>query len=475
MNTINNYMNVNASNNFLYVNCLNSATISLPAIKLEVFMEKFMKKYFNVISIYDINETNIIGYDLVIISATCFSSTITKMSHHFLFSKYAILKKIKNIVVLLHDLHDYSFTFAYNKKIIRKNINPNIYGKFIPVLSMTRSKKILEKFFENHNIKSLISIYDCPEYNYFFDNFRTIKNFFQINHGYPNHIFAPISCSKKYDVLFYGDNNQYIYPLRCRLASLLKNNNIRSRFVNTKEYIQEYQLATLINESWICIACVSNYSYFVRKYLEISACNSIVVGDINSQGYNIIGSNMIFIDKTMTNQDILDKVNFYLINKEIIAGLSFNKLNYIQQENYESYAEKLNIISNSIINNQNCQYNFTKKYSNVEYHKIIHNKILMDISFDNNSKKITSNNYLDKGLYLLKIVSSNIDNFCVIDDNNKKLTRRETYIFDDLDKDTYYISFVLDDKSKISIPMDYINNEYELYNICVSNNSQIHK
>ncbi|XWV24948.1 hypothetical protein QJ856_gp0833 [Tupanvirus deep ocean] len=455
----------NPPKKMLYVNCLNIMTIDWPAIKLETFMEKHIKKNFDIVSIFDIGKMDLSVYELVIINATCLTSVITKMSDNLLFNKLCLLKNIKNIVILLHDLHDYSFSFAYNSKIIRKNRNSSIYGKKIPVLSVTLSKKIFKRFLENFNIKSLISIYDCPEFDYFNGYLTNIKNFYLINHGYSKDIFKPCSRSKKYDVLFYGCNNSVVYPLRTRLANLFRKSNIRFRTIDARENIYEKDLEEIINESWMCIACVSNYSYFVRKYLEISACNSIVIGDINNQGYRIIGTNMVFVDRKMSDQEILNKVNFYLTNKEIISALSFNKLKYIEKEDYESHAEKLANICESIINNNNNQYIFKKNTANPEYHKIMHDKKLIDIKFNIECKDVLSNISLNKGLYVFKITSRQINNFYVCDSDKKQLTRKETYVYDDDNKNTHYVSFYVDNETKISIPNTYVNNQFELYNI----------
>lgn len=434
-----------SSNKKLYINCANNVTINIPAIKLEVFMKMYLDKYFDIVSILDIKSINLSKYNLVIINATCFATSITNIPDSIVFEQIGLLKGIKNIVLLTHDLHDYSLQFAYNM------INNEVYNPYTPVLYENFSKRSIKEFTIRFNITNIISIYDCPEFTYFSKFLTNISNFYLINHGYPNHIFKPISCEKKYDVLFYGATNSVIYILRCRIANLIRQiaplNNIRFRFITEIEKIREEQLATIINKSWLCIACVSVFSYLVRKYLEISACNSVVVGDTNSQGQQIIGNNMVFINKTMSDKEIIDKITYYLTNKEILAALSFNKLSTVQTENYSTYADKLNIISNIIIANTPCQYNL-KNYTNiVANYAITHTKIKVNLILDN--KQIS--NLIQAGLYVMIYNTSITPRLNIYTVNGELLTKLDTWISDTVCPNKIYVPFKLTVPAKLKL------------------------
>lgn len=440
-----------STNKKLYVNCVNDTTVQWPAIKLEVFMKTYIEKYFDVVSIFNIESTDLSKYELVIINATCFVTLITRVPDSVIFKQMDLLKSIKHVVLLTHDLHDYSFRFAYNPK---KNTSKcKGYNPYVPVLYENFSKRSIKQFTIRYNITKIISIYDCPEFTYFSKFLTNVSNFYLINHGYPTHIFKPIACEKKYDVLFYGSNKMRFYPLRCRIVNLLKQinmtkpNGFRLRFITEKEKIREDQLAKIINESWLCISCVSIFSYLVRKYLEISACNSVIVGDTNPQGLQIFGNNMVFIDKTMTDDEIIDRITHYLTNKEILAALSFNKLSGVQAESYSTYADKLNTIGNTVVTNTQCQYNLKNYTNNVVNYATTHTKIKVNLTFENIDNNMMLSNLIEPGLYVIiyntNIIDAAQSQFDIYTPSNLLLTKPDTWISDIACPTQMYVSFKL--------------------------------
>jgi hypothetical protein len=426
----------------LYINCMNKKTLKIYDIKLEAYMKKYIYKYFDIVSIFDIDNVNLSSYKLVLVNATCFKYNITGISKEELFKKMDKIKNIENVVIFLHDIHDYSFNFDPEiiPEIYLQNVNGiNIYA---PVLNENDAKILYDNFFQKFNISHLISLYDCPEYDFFVKRFSTIKKFYLTNHGYPNDIFRPISCCKEYDVLFYGKNFLPAYPLRYKLSQVFLRSGLRFKFVKYKRQ-SEKNLCDLINRSWMCISCVSNFSYFVRKYLEISACNSIVIGDINKQGFDIIGSNMVFINNQMKKKQILDKAKFYLTNKEILTALSFNKLDQVENQNYDCQIDKIGKICHSIINNDFCEYIYDSYQPlNNDVHEIMHRKILIDTEFIQNDNNLYLNFKISNGLYVLvcsELLSTT--NIIVFDENNNKISRRETFVSDITEQNIFYVPF----------------------------------
>lgn len=456
---------ISKKNKMLYINCLNKKTLKFYDIKLEAYMYGYMLKYFDIVSIYDIDNINLKMYNLVLINATCFKYNITEIDKHILFDKLNKIKNITNIVVFLHDLHDYSF-----------NIEPDIVPEvqsidgveiYAPILQDNNAKKFYDDFFQKYNINHLISLYDCPEYEYFVKRFTTIKKFFLVNHGYPNNIFKPISCHKEYDVLFYGKKFFPAYPLRHKLFNIFLKSGLRFKVVKYRRH-SENILCDLINKSWMCISCVSNFSYFVRKYLEISACNALILGNINQQGYDIIGSNMIYVNNEMTKKNILKKTKFYIDNKEIIAALSFNKLNQIEQQKYEFQTEKIGKICDTIVNDLPCEYSYNS-YKNLDnnVHKMTHEKLLVNIDFIINENNLCTISKITQGLYVFVCdLPLNHDNlFNVYDDNNNLLSRRDTYVSDVINPDVSYIPFKINSESFIRINGITDVSKIKLYNI----------
>ena len=440
----------------LYINCLNSRTIDLKAIKLDFFMKEHLIKYFDMVCIYDIETIDLLKYDLVLINALTFSYNSSRIKEKEAFAKLNLLGTIKNVGFLMHDLHDYSLRFENKKAVLqRKKID---YQK--PVLRETKAKILHCNIFKASNAKFLISIYDCPEYDYFVKYFTNINNFYTINHGYPKDIFKPMNTPKCYDILFYGRFLPGVYPFRCQLSDICSKSKFRFRFVNACEKIKEESLCELINKSWLCIACVSNFSYFVRKYLEISACNSLVLGDINEQGYSIIGSNMVYVNNKMDSKKILEKIEYYLSNKEIISALSYNKLQKIENENYEFFAKKLYNICTNFQENTESGYMYKNyaKYININKNK--HNKKLIDnITFENIDGNTYSTTQLENGLYVFISKS----NFSIYDAADNIITRSDTHFVDSTEPDIIYVPFRLDSKTKIKLVGDFDLLNLQLY------------
>lgn len=428
--------------NKLYIHCYNSGTANIDAVKLELSICQYLKIKFDTISIYDIDihlrKKFKKNYNLVLINATAISYAVTKIELNKLVKKLKFLSNCQNVVLLTHDLHDHSFI----KSEWCFNLN----------LDMNDKKKLIKILFEKLNIKHFISIYDCPELNFWTKSLFTTNNFYLINHGYPNNIFYPSSTIKRYDILFYGASLDVIYPFRSRLLNIIRNNPFfRLRIIDKSEKIKEHKLSKLINESWLVIACVSIFSYFVRKYVEISACNSVVVGDINSQGHSIIDNNIVLLNNNMLDNEIINKINHYLQNKEILSALSFNKHEKLINESYDHFCKKINIITDSILNNEDCCYKFIEKESFSIDYNTIHTSTPLSIVFVNNNNIWTSLDDFDIGLYVIKIKNDNAKLFDIFDIKNNKLTNCNTYITDINSTDIYWISFKITSITKIII------------------------
>ena len=403
--------------------------------KLDRYMKPYIQSFCDIIDIYH-DTIDPKKYQLALVNTVILYYIFNKSEYQ----KLDFLKGIKHVVFVMHDLHDYSFNKNYTRCSYRMK---NRVLSLSPILHDNLAKKSYHDIFIRYNVKYLISIYDCPEFEFFKTYFKKINKFYLINHGYPTDIFYPIPCTKIYDLLYYGADYSPIYPCRIRLAKLFQNKNYRFRYIDYSEKICEKKLAELINKSWLCIACVSNFSYFVRKYLEISACNSVVLGDINHQGYQILGTNMVYVDNDMTDQQIENKVKYYIDNKEILAGLSFNKLQNVQKENYQKIIESKKAICSSIINHTQCKYTYSGPKNIVIDKNLRHTKESLAINFSNKVSK----QKLDPGLYVLVHNSKgNID----IHDMYTLVSDPRTYIKDGLTKKTY-VAFQLKFSSVIKI------------------------
>lgn len=452
-------------NNKLYVNYTNTNLQNKKhASKLEVTIVSYFKKDFDIVSILDIDKIDLAKYDVVIVNSLCLSPTHTHLHPNIINQKSVHLKKIKNVIVLLHDLHDYSMGYTGMKTITKMDKGKKI--RYLgPILEDTPAKKMYQQLFDKIGAKYLISLCDCPEYSFFKNYLKNINIFYLVNHGFSNQIFKPITCTKKYDVLFYGSFLESVYPFRNRIYNICRKMKIKLKRIDSSAKINEKKLCSLINQSWLCISCVSNFSYFVRKYLEISACNSLVVGNINNQGYHIIGNNMVLVNDTLSDAQIRNKIKYYLQNKEIISALSYNKLNRIALETYTYFSKKIAGIATNVINNQTIEinnkpieindkpitsneqtivinnprrvisnqtsvYEYNKNYEPFVFNNIIHNKKLLKIKFKasniNGKKVLVCDNIFNIGLYVLVFSTNKYNLISISDKNGKELVRKDT-------------------------------------------------
>lgn len=337
-------------------------------LKINENMKPYLSKFCDIGNIKDLEIIDIKKYNLVIIDSISLTLSNININLTELYAKLKYLKKSKNNALLLYDLHDYSLHGGNfkNFKIYNRYHEENT-TKIKPNLTNNSAKEYYMNFFSEYNIKYLISVYDCPEFDYFHDNFRNIKKFFIINNSFCPKTFKPLSKNKIYDILIFGCTNKYVYPLRKRIHNICIDMNLKIKEIkytqfnnsdnNNDNNNSQKELCKYINQSWLCISCVSNFSYFVRKYFEISACNSLVIGDTNDQGKKL-GINVLEINMNMTDNEIKSKISHYLNNKHLITDMIKKNHMVINNYTYEQTVNKIEDICNSILLKMYSQYEY---------------------------------------------------------------------------------------------------------------------
>ena len=484
------FQETSISNNlYLFVTLLDdNLKRSNPVMLNSYYMEKVLDPYFDIIDIRNLDKVKYFNYKLIFIDGIALNTRTNKLDKNNLF---LLLSKIKNIpkVLLAHDIHDYSFDFDMNcqpeKHLIKRDLKPNY--------EFNKLKKNFLEFLRINKIEYLISICDCPEYDLMVKYYsKQIKKFYLLTHHIPQEIFYYKKIEKKWDILIYGwTNSDIVYPFRTRLKKILSNSNFRINIIErtgdiTKMPI-ENELADIINQSWITITCISNFSYLVRKYFEIAACGSIPCGNINKQGKYIFKNNMIELDENMSDYEILRIITYYLENPELLINMSNNIKNIAISYNYNMFMKKLLEIKDNIINNIDSELtynNIKKEYdlidNNLEIYEIInttkllkwipnqnsiinyheHDKIFtVQINQDKSTPGIKINQLLKPGQFIISFnfISSclNCSIFCFTK-NNKQITINEhnecdlySGYFNILIEDTY-ILYILITNPKIS-------------------------
>jgi len=447
-----------SNNLYLFVTLLdNNLKRSNPVMLNSYYMEKVLDPYFDIIDIRNLDKVKFFNYKLIFIDGIALNTRTNKLNKTNLFS---LLSKIKNIpkVLLAHDIHDYSFDFDMNcqpeKHLIKRDLKPNY--------EFNKLKENFLEFLRINKIEYLISICDCPEYDLMVKYYsKQIKKFYLLTHHIPQEIFYYKKLEKKWDILIYGwTNSDIVYPFRTRLKKILSNTNFRINIIErtgdiTKMPI-ENDLADIINQSWISITCISNFSYLVRKYFEIAACGSIPCGNINKQGKYIFKNNIIELDENMSDYEIIRIITYYLENPELLINMSNNIKNIAISYNYNMFMKKLLEIKDNIINNIDTELtynNIKKEYdlidNNLEIYEIInttkllkwipnqnsiinyheHDKIFtVQINQDKSTPGIKINQLIKPGQYIISFIfNSSILNcsiFCFTK-NNKQITINE--------------------------------------------------
>jgi hypothetical protein len=274
------------------------------------------------------------------------------LATHFL-SKNNFIKILNNlklsgkkIIFHLHDLHENTFNRCYTpiKKIEKKVINKNsskdksIYPTNIPghgVTSLCEQLSIA-------NCQYIISYSENVELRNILNSYSNIKKNVVIPFHVETKIFKDYKMPKIYDVLLIGSTIKKSYNFRNRLYYLLKNNKkIRVKIIRNIEY--NSSLSKIINSSWLTIATYSNFHYLVRKYFEISASKSVILGNMTRMGKEIWKDNYIHIDREMSNTQIINTIKTALQNKKKLKEISNTMYSIMHTEyNYKRLCEKYN-------------------------------------------------------------------------------------------------------------------------------------
>jgi hypothetical protein len=127
--------------------------------------------------------------------------------------------------------------------------------------------------------------------------------------------------NKKYDILLFGSYSPKSYPLRYRLFMLfmkLKNeNHFKIKHLN---FVNQSLLSTYISDSWLTISTCGFCDYFVEKYFEISACKSVIFGNMPDQGKKYYTENdYIHISSDYSDEKIINIFENY--DKKLIENI----------------------------------------------------------------------------------------------------------------------------------------------------------
>ena len=244
--------------------------------------------------------------------------------------------EISHRIIILEDMHHYTF----------RGDNKNYYDKGIENMC-----KYLDKYYN-----FVIYHYESPELEVIKNNCNNIKKWYLLPHHINTKIYKKYTEKKEYDILFYGSVDKKNYPLRYKIKNALLKSDLNYIILKKPEKWNEInenclnKLSEKINKSYITISDDAWCEYAVCKYFEIGASNSVIAGSQPKPINTIFGDNMIKLDLSMTEDEIIQTLKNALLNKEELLEKS-NKMYNIIHSNYDlnSYNNKIeNIVNDSL-------------------------------------------------------------------------------------------------------------------------------
>ena len=118
--------------------------------------------------------------------------------------------------------------------------------------------------------------------------------------------------------------------------------------IDSSKIVNE-DLAKLINQSYLTIACSSIADVLLHNHLEIPASKSVILGSYPSDYKKLFAGNIVEVNEFMSDDMILSIIDSYLQNKKQLAEMSNKIYNKIRNEhNLDKALEDFNYIIKSI-------------------------------------------------------------------------------------------------------------------------------
>ena len=183
--------------------------------------------------------------------------------------------------------------------------------------------------------------------------------FVYIPHCAEKSVFKDWDYEKEYDLMIGGATfsksllGQH-YPLRDRMVKILqKMSNLGYRIyqhphpgyehtdAHTDKYLSDFSKA--INKAKICITCSGAPKSRFGKYIEIPMSGTAIAGDIPNlsvSDYKEFQIFMIEINMNDTDEEIIDKLTYYLTNEKELKEITQNGLDWSKNYTQQYYARR---------------------------------------------------------------------------------------------------------------------------------------
>ena len=265
---------------------------------------------------------------------------------------------ISKYYTIKHDFYKKKIKNLESKDEIEKKIMPfmNIPNKYLIIQDFNcphdykNGLLSLVEYLEKHKINNLITPYFKNNgIKFIKSKIKNIKIFY-LPHHINSDFFKNYNLEKEYDIFLFGNISPKFYPFRNRIFKLLTKNKDKFNFkfidgIRTyfkfNEKVSNSNLSKMINKSWITICTSSKYNLILGKYIETAMSNSVICGNIPTDGLSTFKNNIIEINDKMTDNQILEIIQSYLVNKKKLEKLSTNCCKKMESYKLKDYSNKL--------------------------------------------------------------------------------------------------------------------------------------
>lgn len=219
----------------------------------------------------------------------------------------------------------------------------------------------------NEIIESNADIVVCHHENDYFEYIKYQKQgypwipehikFLSVSHCAEKTIFKSYNIDKRFDVLLVGaisvvnSIGTKHYPLRERMTTLLYKmpRKYKCGILPHPQYDKNnawdnktlIDFAKTINSAKICVTCSGIPKSRFGKYIEIPACGTAMAADIPNEDKAEFKKFIIEIDMDMSDDEIINKLCYYLDNDNERKYIIDKGLNYAANNTQKLYAERL--------------------------------------------------------------------------------------------------------------------------------------
>jgi hypothetical protein len=187
---------------------------------------------------------------------------------------------------------------------------------------------------------------DVPKYAHLPDDVRLTH----IPHCVETSVFRDYGEEKIYDVLLGGRLTRRRYPLRRRLAKILRRRELRRYRIHVREHPgydiddvdqQVVDFARELNRAKLVVSCSSIDRYAFAKYVEVPACRSLHVADAPVDPEGFLRDTMVEIDPRDSSRKIAAVLERWINDDEMRerrTDAAFEKVR--KERSQEHYADR---------------------------------------------------------------------------------------------------------------------------------------